>query len=117
MLAPISIQFEEKELTLFSFVQLEQLSSKVLRSRAWQMRDQIGADRLPPVPHESEAMIMWILDTQTAISRIIGQEYTIYDFGYPKHGLPSTDGGFFDPQPPMGEKRLFNMCAQHTRQS
>ena len=88
---------------MFSFTQLEQLSHKHLRTRAWQMRDQIGADRLPAVPQVSEAIIMWVLDTQTAISRIVGQEYTIYDFGYPKNGLPTADGSFFDPQPPMGE--------------
>ena len=46
-----------------------------------------------------------ILDTQTAISRVVGQEYTIYDFGYPKHGLPTVDGSFFDPQPAMGKER------------
>tara|TARA_B100000795_G_scaffold115160_1_gene85532 strand:+ start:706 stop:1203 length:498 start_codon:yes stop_codon:yes gene_type:complete len=103
MLAPISIVFEDKDLTMFSFTQLEQLSNKVLRGRAWAMRDQIGADRLPPVPQVNDAIIMWILDTQTAISRIVGQEYTIYDFGYPKDGLPTVDGGFFDPQPAMGE--------------
>ena len=103
MLAPISIVFEDKELTMFAFTQLEQLSNKVLRGRAWAMRDQISADRLPPVPQVNDAIIMWILDTQTAISRIVGQEYTIYDFGYPKDGLPTVDGGFFDPQPAMGE--------------
>jgi hypothetical protein len=88
---------------MFSFTQLEQLSLKILRSRAWAMRDQVGADRLPPVPQNNEAIVMWILDTQTAISRVVGQEYTIYDFGYPKHGLPTVDGSFFDPQPAMGE--------------
>ena len=103
MLAPISIVFEDKDLTMFSFTQLEQLSNKVLRGRAWAMRDQIGADRLPPVPQVNDAIIMWILDTQTAISRIVGQEYTIYDFGYPKNGLPVVDAHFFDPQPAMGE--------------
>ena len=103
MLAPNSIVFEDKELTMFSFTQLEQLSLKILRSRAWAMRDQVGADRLPPVPQNNEAIVMWILDTQTAISRVVGQEYTIYDFGYPKHGLPTVDGSFFDPQPAMGE--------------
>ena len=115
MLAPVSLVFEDKELTMFSFGQLEQLSNKVVRSRAWQMRDQIGVDRLPAVPHESGAIVMWILDTQTAISRIVGQEYTIYDFGFPKHGLPSSDGGFFDPQPPMGTARRFRSCACESR--
>ena len=88
---------------MFSFTQLEQLSLKVLRSRAWAIRDQVGADRLPPVPQNNEAIVMWILDTQTAISRVVGQEYTIYDFGYPKHGLPTVDDSFFAPQPAMGE--------------
>ena len=103
MLAPNSLVFEDKELTMFSFTQLEQLSLKVLRSRAWAIRDQVGADRLPPVPQNNEAIVMWILDTQTAISRVVGQEYTIYDFGYPKHGLPTVDDSFFAPQPAMGE--------------
>jgi len=44
MLAPNSLVFEDKELTMFSFTQLEQLSLKVLRSRAWAIRDQVGAD-------------------------------------------------------------------------
>ena len=103
MLAPNSVLFEDKELTMFSFTQLEQLSNKILRGRAWAMRDQLGADRLPPVPQNNDAIIMWILDTQTAISRTVGQEYTIYDFGYPKNGLPTIDDKFFDPQPAMGE--------------
>lgn len=114
MLAPNSIVFEDKELTMFSFTQLEQLSLKILRSRAWAMRDQVGADRLPPVPQNNEAIVMWILDTQTAISRVVGQEYTIYDFGYPKHGLPTVDGSFFDPQPAMGELTL--SCPMRTHQ-
>ena len=29
---------------MFAFTQLEQLSNKVLRGRAWAMRDQVGAD-------------------------------------------------------------------------
>ena len=45
MLAPISIVFEDKDLTMFSFTQLEQLSIKVLRGRAWAMRVSISSGK------------------------------------------------------------------------
>ena len=94
-LAPGVMVFEDKELKLHTYQQLEQLSHKVLRQRAWQTRDQVGADRLPPVPHHSEAMIMWLLETQSALTRIVGPvEYSIFDFGFPKQGLPSNEGIF-----------------------
>ena len=81
--------------------------AQILRQRAWQMRDQIGADRLPPVPHDSEAIIMWLLETQVAISRIVGPELSVFDFGFPKHGLPTTEGyfGAGAPSPPQAISR------------
>ena len=124
MLAPSSLIFEEKELLVWTFAQLEQQSHKHLRQKAWQMRDQVGADRLPAVPHDSEAIIMWLLETQArasgrtstremlavaagtpnracparqaAISRIVGPELSIYDFGFKD---PANNDGIFGMAP------------------
>jgi|Transcript_28547 hypothetical protein len=46
---PATMNFEGKEVALHTFGQLEQLPRQRLKNRAMDLRDMVGADRLPHV--------------------------------------------------------------------
>lgn len=60
--------FEGKEIPLWTFGQLDMLNKAKLRTRALNLRDALGPDRVPNPPHHEEALKTWILETQCALT-------------------------------------------------
>eukprot|EP00928_Gymnodinium_smaydae_P051473 TRINITY_DN3501_c0_g2_i3.p1 TRINITY_DN3501_c0_g2~~TRINITY_DN3501_c0_g2_i3.p1 ORF type:complete len:135 (-),score=21.14 TRINITY_DN3501_c0_g2_i3:290-694(-) len=63
-----TFEFEGKEFTLWTEDQLHRINRDALTKRAMNIRDHIGADRLPQMPRQPEQMKLWILDVQTMLS-------------------------------------------------
>lgn len=75
MQIPDSIEFEGKNLQLWRADQLENLSPENLRRRALDMRDIVGADRVPPLPRHRDGCITWIMDLQAAVTQLSAQDF------------------------------------------
>jgi hypothetical protein len=75
MQVPASIEFEGKTLQLWRADQLENLSPENLRRRALDLRDIVGADRVPPLPRHKEGAIKWIMDLQAAVSQLSAEDF------------------------------------------
>lgn len=82
---PEVVAFEGKEVACWTHDQLEKLSKLNLKQRAMNLRDQIGADRLPPLRLSSQpaALISWLLSAQCIISEAVGMPMTPHDWGAP----------------------------------
>lgn len=65
---PASITFEGKELTLWTYSQLEGRTKEKLRNLALDLRSIVGADRVPSPPRPEEELRAWILQMQSAIT-------------------------------------------------
>lgn len=99
--------------------QLEQLGKPQLKQRAMNLRDIVGAARLPPMQNSisTDAMISWIIQVQVMLLGVTGVECTPDDFGVPKEfgqveqayfghsapgppvsGPPAEAGGDVDPE-------------------
>lgn len=92
MQVPASIEFEGKTLQLWKADQLENLSPENLRRRALDMRDTVGADRVPPLPRHRDGAIKWIMDLQAAVTQLSAE-----DFG---QQVPATYEGYHNEQQP-----------------
>lgn len=61
-------QFEGKEFSLWSEDQLSRLNRETLKNRAMDLRDHVGRERLPPMPHHPEGLQTWILEVQDILT-------------------------------------------------
>ena len=52
---------------------------------------------------------MWIIETQLKVASSLGLEFSVFDFGFPKNGLPSEEGIF-------GNKGLLRPPSRHLPQ-
>ena len=98
MSLPQQTVFEGREVPLYTFKQLEQQPRQKLKSRAMDLRDIVGADRLPPLRAAGsvEEVCTWILEVQSMIAKSAGLELTPVDFGLPPNfGL--VDEEFLNP--------------------
>jgi len=68
MAVPASVAFEGKEFPLWTEKQLESVSRGALKNRCLDLREQIGADRLPQMPRHPEGMVAWLLGVQGTLS-------------------------------------------------
>jgi len=82
---PASIEVEGHEIPLLNFEQVEQLSARTLYTKARNIRDKIGAHRLPPlVPGTVEVVMKWLLVVQCHVaSQATGMQVSPADFGAP----------------------------------
>eukprot|EP00747_Dinoflagellata_sp_TGD_P163261 gnl/TRDRNA2_/TRDRNA2_181740_c0_seq1.p1 gnl/TRDRNA2_/TRDRNA2_181740_c0~~gnl/TRDRNA2_/TRDRNA2_181740_c0_seq1.p1 ORF type:complete len:170 (+),score=33.97 gnl/TRDRNA2_/TRDRNA2_181740_c0_seq1:71-580(+) len=97
---PQIVQWEGKEITMFTFKQLEPMGNKALRDRAMNMRDAVGQEQLPPMPRQHETIVKWILDVQCALVReTMGMNLTPLDFGMPATLMGGAVAG------PVGDPR------------
>eukprot|EP00633_Aureoumbra_lagunensis_P002009 CAMPEP_0197287310 /NCGR_PEP_ID=MMETSP0890-20130614/3556_1 /TAXON_ID=44058 ORGANISM="Aureoumbra lagunensis, Strain CCMP1510" /NCGR_SAMPLE_ID=MMETSP0890 /ASSEMBLY_ACC=CAM_ASM_000533 /LENGTH=145 /DNA_ID=CAMNT_0042756819 /DNA_START=52 /DNA_END=489 /DNA_ORIENTATION=- len=88
---PVSIQFEGKELSFWTYGQLNQLSSKALKQRAMNVRDAVGESRLSRMPRDKENCIAWIIKAQIlANSSNGGHALTLQEFGLPNDIIENT---------------------------
>ena len=97
---PESIPFEDKEVPIWTFTQLERLSKANLRQRAMNLRDQIGADRLMPLRLSSQpdALIRWLLVAQISLCEAVGIQLTMRELGAPKEDIEMEPGSYFGPK-------------------
>lgn len=87
-----SIDFEGKDLQLWTYDQLDALGRPQLKQRALNLRDTIGSDRLPPMPPGGSQMIEWVIKVQVAIASSSGLEVSPADFGFKSD---SNDEAYF----------------------
>ena len=85
--------FNNVEIQLSNFKQLEQQSRKNLTNKVKNLQDTLGADKLPPLTgHGPDITIDWILTVQCAICAGKGINLTPADFGAPAQA--DADGYF-----------------------
>ena len=82
---PASVDVEGHTIPLLNFEQIEQLSARVLYTKARSIRDKLGADRLPPlVPGTISVLMKWLIHVQCHIAtQATGMQVTAADFGAP----------------------------------
>ena len=98
--APDTAAFEGKSVALYTFEQLSQQPRLKLKNRAMDLRDLVGADRLPALTTTGsiEAVTRWIMDTQCALCRASGLgDLTPEMFGMPADYGAIEDGGLLHP--------------------
>mmetsp|Transcript_95516 Transcript_95516/g.204977 ORF Transcript_95516/g.204977 Transcript_95516/m.204977 type:complete len:143 (+) Transcript_95516:74-502(+) len=99
MVIPTSMMFEGQELAIWNHDQLSKLNTPALRTRAINLRDIVGKDRLPSLPGHPEGIIKWIIEVQVAVGQGSGSDLTAQDYGMPKDAdappsaAPSSAGG------------------------
>lgn len=75
-----------KSITYWNFAQLEQTERKLLRGKALTLLDLCTAEgkaaSLRPIPHDQRGIILWILDTQVALTQGSSRPKALRDFGY-----------------------------------
>ena len=96
MSPPDEIEFEGKTVAIWTYPQLEKLSKLNLRARAMNLRDQIGADRLPNLRLTAQpaALIQWLLNAEVSMCEALGIPLTMKDLGAPKDDAMLETGYF-----------------------
>ena len=89
---PAEVTFEGKVYPLYNFGQLDRCNKASLKSRALDLCDGVGRDRLPPLNyHNKEDMIVWILQVESALALgqglrgPFGDQVTPLTLGMPKN--------------------------------
>lgn len=88
---PTHCSFEGKDIQLWAYDQLTQLSSSGLKTRALNLRDAVGEQRLPRMPRAPDRMIRWILEAQCSLCEAVGTPSTLTEFGMPRGVIQDTD--------------------------
>ena len=101
MSPPESIPFGDAEVACWTHEQLTRLSKLNLKQRAMNLRDQVGANRLPPLRLSAQPpeIIRWMLVAQCAIAEAAGIDLTLADWGAPKEVIEDQA-----PEPYFGPK-------------
>lgn len=83
---PEEIDLGDKKIACWTYDQLARLSKANIRQRAMNLRDTIGAERLPPLRTMSqpETLMRWIIDVQVMLCKAVGIPDSDSDFGVPK---------------------------------
>jgi len=108
--------FDQREVPLYTFGQLEQQPRMSLKNRAMNLRDLIGAERLPALSAAGakEEVIVWIIDVQCMLAKATGLDITPAHLGVPADFNVQDDGlmaegdnghrGQPESQPPLSQR-------------
>mmetsp|Transcript_23948 Transcript_23948/g.49815 ORF Transcript_23948/g.49815 Transcript_23948/m.49815 type:complete len:152 (+) Transcript_23948:56-511(+) len=69
MAAAQTMMIEGREFQVWTEDQLSAINRDALKKRCMDLRDAVGADRLPSMPRHPEGMVSWILQVQSAVMR------------------------------------------------
>jgi len=85
---PTSVFFNGRDVNIYSFAQMDRIGKKSLKDRAMNLRDLVGADKLPRFSPgmQDEQMIAWLLEAQIIVAAWCGVTLTVADLGAPKGG-------------------------------
>jgi len=85
---PTSVLFSGREVAIYTFAQVDRLGKKALKERAMNLRDLVGAQRLPRFSpgFPEEQIVAWILEAQIIVAAASGVCITVADLGAPKGG-------------------------------
>jgi len=74
---------------LYTYEQLERMNTRLLMSRATDLRDAVGADNVPPLPmnQQHEIVVNWMMNVQVELARSSGLDVSADHFGLPKEGV------------------------------
>lgn len=104
MSLPQTMNIEGNEIPLSTFKYLDSKPRTTLKNLAMNLRDAIGADRLPPLTASGsvEVLTCWIIDVQCMLAQAIGLQITAADLGKPANYGVSDTGFMGGPQAPKG---------------
>ena len=85
---PQSVPFNGRDVAIYTFAQIDRLGKKSLKERCMNMRDLVGAAKLPRFSPgmQDEQMVAWLLEAQTIVANACGFSLTVADLGAPKGG-------------------------------
>ena len=85
---PASVPFNGKDVPIYNFIQIDRLGKKLLKERAMNLRDLVGASNLPRFTPgmPDEQMVAWLIEAQLIVAASAGISLTVADLGAPKGG-------------------------------
>ena len=85
---PQSVAFNGRDVAIYTFAQIDRLGKKTLKERCMNMRDLVGASKLPRFSPgmQDEQMVAWLLEAQIIVANACGFSLTVADLGAPKGG-------------------------------
>jgi len=85
---PASVPFNGKDIPIYNFIQIDRLGKKLLKERAMNLRDLVGASNLPRFTPgmPDEQMVAWLIEAQLIVAASAGISLTVADLGAPKGG-------------------------------
>ena len=85
--AKLTADGPEVPVPLFTYEQLERMTTQLLQTKATDLRDSLGksASTLPPLPKftQHDIIVNWLLDVQVLLARASGLDVTAEHFGRP----------------------------------
>ena len=85
---PASVLFNGREVSIYTFAQIDRLGKRALKERAMNLRDLVGAQHLPRFSpgYPDEQMVAWLMEAQTIVAAASGVHITVGDLGAPTGG-------------------------------
>jgi len=82
------VPFNGKDIPIYNFIQIDRLGKKLLKERAMNLRDLVGASNLPRFTPgmPDEQMVAWLIEAQLIVAASAGISLTVADLGAPKGG-------------------------------
>lgn len=85
---PVSVAYNGRDVSIYTFQQIDRIGKKALKERSMNLRDLVGAANLPRFSPgmPDEQMVAWLLEAQTIVAGACGISLTVSDLGAPKGG-------------------------------
>mmetsp|Transcript_24203 Transcript_24203/g.38696 ORF Transcript_24203/g.38696 Transcript_24203/m.38696 type:complete len:134 (+) Transcript_24203:61-462(+) len=117
MAVQASFSFNGKEFQLWTEGQLTALNRDALKKRCMDIRDGIGQDNLPRMPHHPEGMVAWMLEVQNAATGRGRPSYSGQKGGVSQVPESSADVDYQREYMPSGEQQTEAQVSYREAQS